>query len=40
MTNLTTSTSPTGEEFTLPVEVDYQAENDRLFVADYAGLGD
>ena len=30
MTNLTTSTSPTGEEFTLPVEADYQAENDRL----------
>jgi len=30
MTNLTTSTSPTGEKFTLLAEADCQAENDRL----------
>ena len=30
MTNLTTFTSPLGEEFTLSVDVDYQTENDRL----------
>ena len=31
MTTPTTSTSPTGDEFPLPIEADYQAENDRLF---------
>ena len=30
MTTPTTSTSPAGEEFPLPVEADYQAENHRL----------
>ena len=37
----TTSTSPTGEEFPLPVEADYQAENNRLsaLVAEHKKLG-
>ena len=41
MTTPTTSTSPTGEEFPLPVEADYKAENDRLstLVAEHKKLG-
>ena len=30
MADQTISVSPSGEEFTLPIEADYQAENDRL----------
>ena len=41
MTTQTTSTSPSGEEFTLPTEADYKTENDRLsaLVAEHKELG-
>ena len=41
MTTPTTSTSPTGEEFPLPVEADYKTENVRLsaLVAEHKKLG-
>ncbi len=39
MADQTISVSPSGEEFTLPIEADYQAENDRLAASRILVLG-